>query len=95
MKPRPGPRGANLNDFAVLRTAKSGRMARAAPFQGWPAPGPGHVKVKEIVLTAEEARREVIRLNALNADKGRELPLRLALSIDPDRHPGAVFRHGA
>ncbi len=35
-----------------------------------PAPGPSNVSVKEIVTTAEEARREVIRLNALNAGKG-------------------------
>jgi len=35
-----------------------------------PAPGPSNVSVKEVVTTAEEARREVIRLNALNAEKG-------------------------
>jgi hypothetical protein len=35
-----------------------------------PAPGPSHVTVKEVVMTAEEARREVVRLNRLNADKG-------------------------
>lgn len=35
-----------------------------------PALGPSNVRVKEVVTTAEEARREVIRLNALNADKG-------------------------
>jgi hypothetical protein len=35
-----------------------------------PAPGPSNVTVKEIVTTAEEARREVIRLNALNVGKG-------------------------
>ncbi len=35
-----------------------------------PAPGPSNVSVKEVVATAEEARREVMRLNALNAEKG-------------------------
>lgn len=35
-----------------------------------PAPGPSNVSVKEVVTTAEEARREVIRLNTLNSGKG-------------------------
>ena len=35
-----------------------------------PTAGPWNVKVKEVVLTAEEARSEVMRLNALNAGKG-------------------------
>ena len=35
-----------------------------------PAPGPSNVSVKEVVTTAEEACREVSRLNALNAGKG-------------------------
>jgi hypothetical protein len=35
-----------------------------------PAPGPSNVRVKEVVTTADEARREVVRLNALNAGKG-------------------------
>ncbi len=35
-----------------------------------PAAGPSNVKVKEVVTTAEEARREVMRLNAINAGKG-------------------------
>ncbi|HYV36749.1 MAG TPA: hypothetical protein VE988_13665 [Gemmataceae bacterium] len=35
-----------------------------------PAPGPSNVTVKEVVASAEEARREVARLNALNAGKG-------------------------
>ena len=35
-----------------------------------PSPGPSNVKVKEVVATAEEAQREVVRLNALNAEKG-------------------------
>ena len=35
-----------------------------------PAPGPSNVSVKEVVITAEEARQEVIRLNAINAGKG-------------------------
>jgi hypothetical protein len=32
--------------------------------------GPANVCVKEIVMSADEARREVIRLNALNAKLG-------------------------
>jgi hypothetical protein len=35
-----------------------------------PAPGPSNVCVKEVVATAEEARREVVRLNTLNGGKG-------------------------
>jgi hypothetical protein len=35
-----------------------------------PTAGPANVIVKEVVMTAEEARREVIRLNALNAQGG-------------------------
>jgi hypothetical protein len=35
-----------------------------------PAPGPSNVKIKEIVMSAEEARNEVRRLNQLNAEKG-------------------------
>jgi hypothetical protein len=35
-----------------------------------PAPGPARVSVKEVVMTVEEARREVVRLNALKAGKG-------------------------
>ena len=35
-----------------------------------PCAGPPGVTVKEVVTTAEEARREVDRLNRLNADKG-------------------------
>jgi hypothetical protein len=37
---------------------------------GVPTAGPWNVKVKEVVTTAVEARREVMRLNALNARKG-------------------------
>jgi hypothetical protein len=33
-------------------------------------PGPSNVTVKEIVMSADEARREVDRLNALNSEKG-------------------------
>lgn len=35
-----------------------------------PAAGPSNVTVKEVVMTLEEAQREVIRLNRLNAPKG-------------------------
>jgi hypothetical protein len=35
-----------------------------------PAPGPARVSIKEVVMTVEEARREVVRLNALKAGKG-------------------------
>ena len=35
-----------------------------------PAPGPSNVSIKEVVTTAEEARQEVIRLNAPTPGKG-------------------------
>ena len=35
-----------------------------------PTAGPANVSVKEVVMTADEARREVVRLNALNAGRG-------------------------
>ena len=35
-----------------------------------PTAGPANVTVKQIVMTAQEARDEVIRLNQLNASKG-------------------------
>jgi len=35
-----------------------------------PAPGPLNVSVKEVVMTIEEARREVVRLNVPNTGKG-------------------------
>lgn len=35
-----------------------------------PTAGPANVKVKQIVMTAQEARDEVIRLSRLNASKG-------------------------
>ena len=35
-----------------------------------PAAGPAYITVKEVVLCAEEARKEVMRLNKLNMDKG-------------------------
>jgi hypothetical protein len=38
-----------------------------------PAPGPWNVTVKEIVMTVEEARREVVRLNALNDEQRRRI----------------------
>ena len=35
-----------------------------------PTAGPANVRVKQILMTAQEARDEVIRLNQLNASKG-------------------------
>ena len=35
-----------------------------------PTSGPANVTVKQIVMTSQEARDEVIRLNQLNASKG-------------------------
>jgi hypothetical protein len=35
-----------------------------------PTAGPANVTVKQIVMTAQEARDEVVRLNQLNAAKG-------------------------
>lgn len=35
-----------------------------------PTSGPANVTVKQIVMTAQEARDEVLRLNQLNASKG-------------------------
>lgn len=35
-----------------------------------PVAGPSGVSIKEVVMTAEEAQNEVMRLNELNADKG-------------------------
>lgn len=35
-----------------------------------PAAGPANVTVKQIVMSAQEARNEVVRLNLLNAAKG-------------------------
>lgn len=35
-----------------------------------PTAGPSNVSVKQILLSADETRREVMRLNSLNADNG-------------------------
>jgi hypothetical protein len=62
--------------FAVIR-ADDGPVDDPSRPCGWIVDGepfitagPSSVCVKEVVLTAEEARREVSRLNALNAEKG-------------------------
>jgi hypothetical protein len=49
-------------DAAVMTFERDGKII--------PAAGPSGVTVKEVVLTAEEAQDEVIRLNKLNGDKG-------------------------
>jgi hypothetical protein len=62
--------------YAVVRTNDgplddTGRV-RESTIDGveGPAPGPSQVSVKEVVITIEEARREVVRLNAFIAGKG-------------------------
>lgn len=60
---------AYIKAYAVLRVDHY--LAPAAPweYKGVLAAGPGNVKVKEVLMDAEEARREVVRLNQLNAEK--------------------------
>ena len=74
--------GAQMNDgpnyvrgYAVIRVDGPGddqsRVRDDQPDgEMLPAPGPSHVTVKEVVMTPEEARREVMRLNSLNVAKG-------------------------
>jgi hypothetical protein len=62
--------------FAVLRVddGPPDHSSRVQEFvsagEVVPAAGPANVCVKEVVMTADEARREVIRLNALTAGRG-------------------------
>jgi hypothetical protein len=69
MKPR------YLQGYAVIRIDDGplddmGRV-RESTIDGaeGPAPGPARVSIKEVVMTVEEARRAVVRLNSLNAGK--------------------------
>ncbi len=60
-----------ITAYAVIRvdgTADSD--ARIKEYQGVLMAGPSHVSVKEIVMSADEARSEVVRLTALNEGKG-------------------------
>jgi hypothetical protein len=65
-----------LAAFAVIRVDPGplDSLSRVTEFciddVNVPTAGPWNVKVKEVVLTAEEARSEVMRLNALNAGRG-------------------------
>ena len=57
--------------YAVIRVDETdNQLPEVQERFGVIAPGPSHVKVKEIVLSAEEARNEVARLNSLNASNG-------------------------
>lgn len=64
-----------LAGYAVIRI-DDGPLMHPAHVQEFelngviqPAPGPSNVTVKEVVTTAEEARHEVMRLNALSTGK--------------------------
>jgi hypothetical protein len=66
-----------VTGYAVIRVddgpwdhPASVREWAAADGATFPTAGPSNVTVKEVVMTAEEARREVVRLNSLNAQKG-------------------------
>ena len=63
-----------ITGYAVVRVdGPSDDPSRVRDYhrdgQMLPAAGPSHVTVKEVVMSAEEARREVIRLNQLNPSK--------------------------
>jgi hypothetical protein len=57
-----------VDDGTIHHPSRVGEFVRDGV--ALPAPGPSNVCVKEIVLSAEEAQREVIRLNKLNSEKG-------------------------
>jgi hypothetical protein len=57
--------------YAVIRVDQTNYPdAGSQEYEGILVAGPSHIRVKEIVLSADEARAEVVRLNALNAEKG-------------------------
>ena len=64
----------HVQAFVVLRIDKGSPFADSGltferDGKSVPAAGPGGVTVKEVLMTAEEAQSEVLRLNALNGDK--------------------------
>lgn len=65
-----------IQAYAVLRvdgeTADSDARVAEWEIDGeiQPTAGPANVTVKQIVMSAQEARNEVVRLNQLNAAKG-------------------------
>jgi hypothetical protein len=64
----------HLQAFAVLRIDKGSSFTDSGltferDGKSIPAAGPGGVTVKEVLMTAEAAQNEVVRLNALNGDK--------------------------
>lgn len=65
-----------IQGYAVIRV-DDGPVDNPARAPEWridgimqPTAGPANVTVKQLVTTADEARREVVRLNAINAGKG-------------------------
>jgi hypothetical protein len=71
-----GSKPGHIQGYAVIRI-DDGPVDHPSSVQEFmlegvlvPAPGPSNVTVKEVVASAEEAHREVARLNTLNAGKG-------------------------
>jgi hypothetical protein len=60
---------AYIQAYAVLRV-ENHAPEPPREYNGLIEAGPSNVKVKEIVMTAELARSEVVRLNKLNAELG-------------------------
>ena len=61
-----------ITAYAVIRVGAGPPDSDSRPHElcGILTAGPANVSVKEIVMSAEEARNEVVRLNELNAGKG-------------------------
>ena len=64
-----------IQAYAVLRV--DGPVDCEARITEWeidgemqPTAGPSNVTVKQIIMSAQEARNEVMRLNRVNAEKG-------------------------
>ena len=62
-----------ITAFAVIRIDDGPldhpSRVREWPIRGEPTAGPSNVTVKEVVMSAEEARKEVVRMNDLNSSK--------------------------
>lgn len=71
-----GTKSGYLTGYAVVRVddgpSDAPSSVRQWAVQGAPflSAGPSNVTIKEVVMTVEEAQREVMRLNALNDGKG-------------------------
>ena len=64
----------HIQAFVVLRIDKGATIDDSGVSferdgKSFPAAGPSGVTVKEVLMSAEEAQNEVVRLNALNGDK--------------------------